>query len=189
MRAADSIRAGVAIAAVVLAGSGCGRPADEAVRNRGPDTTSVRYSSSDLYNPCRDVRNSVASEAGLDPASKSLDPKEKKGEPSMWQVCKWHSADRHVIVWIYATYYTLDYARRRSTTVNTSDTTIAGRAAHIAQERSEPDSCYISVDAEGGMFEFRATWAHPGEHSRSICEVTKEYATRLRPRLPDRAGL
>ncbi|MFI5719664.1 DUF3558 domain-containing protein [Nocardia sp. NPDC051750] len=189
MRTAYSIRAVVAIAASVLTGVGCSGLEDEAVSNPGSATTSVRYSSSNLYHPCRDVGNGLAFEAGLDPASKSLDPEEKAEEPSMWQVCKWHSADHQVIISIYATYYTLDHARKRSTTVNKSDTTIAGRAAHTAQDRSEPDSCYTSVDADAGMFEFRATWVQPGEHSTSICEVSEEYAARLRPRLPDRATI
>ncbi|WP_280459082.1 DUF3558 domain-containing protein [Nocardia carnea] len=189
MRAADSIRAVVVIVASILAGAGCSGPEDEAASNLGPATATVGYTSSNLYHPCRDLGNDAVSAAGLDPASKSLDPKEEKDEPSMWRVCKWNSADHQVNIGVYATYYTLDHARQRSTTINKSDTTIAGRAAHIAQERSEPDSCYTSVDTDAGMFEFRATWVQPGDHGRSICEVSKEYATRLLPRLPDGATI
>lgn len=105
MRAADSIRLAIATTVLVLTVAGCGSHADEAGSDPAPGVTTVGYTSSNLYNPCRDVSNDVASEAGLDPASKSLDPRETKEEPSMWHVCKWHSVNQQVIVRIYATYH------------------------------------------------------------------------------------
>lgn len=189
MRTADSVRMGVAVSALVLTATGCGGHTVEKADIQQPATTSGVRNHSHIFNPCSQVSNQVIIDVGLDPTTKNVSPTDKQDDSAAWRVCKWNSVDRQFTVTIFATIHTMDDAKKEKGLVNKIETKIGGRAAQVAQREGEPDSCYTSFEARGGRFEIRATWNHPGDHHRSVCAVSTEYAEMLRPRLPEWASV
>lgn len=182
MRTADIVRAMLATAAATALVTGCTSSTDGAANGTAVPITTGPI---EVFNPCTELPDQVLTEVGLDPSTKTVTTDPPDG-PSSWRVCGWMTPDQSILVDVFSTSHTLDEARANEDMVQKVETTVGSRPAIRAYDRAESDgrSCYISMQAEQGMFEIKAGWLAADGWTRDICEVSTEYANALDPHLP-----
>lgn len=182
MRTAVLIRASLATAAAAAMVTGCTSTTDGAATGTAAPA-SVKQA--EVFNPCAELPDHVLREVGLDPSTKTVTTDPPDG-PSSWRVCGWMTPDQLILVDVFSTSHTLDEARSNEDMVQKVETTIGSRPAIRAYDKSESDgrSCYVSMQAEQGMFEIKAGWLAANGWTRDICEISTEYANALEPHLP-----
>lgn len=167
--------------------AGCGGTEEGSA---GPTTTVRDPDSIEVFNPCRGaLSDEVLMSVGLDPATKGVltDPPEG---PSAWRVCDWMPLDDRYgsgsrSVSVFSTSFTLDQARQKESATVIGETTVNSRAGLISKEKSDRESCYVSFEAEQGMFEINVAWlSTEGLHIGDTCEMASKYAAALEPHLP-----
>ncbi|WP_446221746.1 DUF3558 domain-containing protein [Nocardia sp. IBHARD005] len=144
-----------------------------------------------VYNVCRDpgISDEALRAAGLDPATKSVFTDPPTGVSS-FRVCRWDPLDErygptNYVAYVLSTSHTLQEARKKESATVLGETTVNGRPGLISKERSDPDGCYISFEAEQGMFEVRVTWLSEYESREGdVCEIAARHAQVLEPSLP-----
>ncbi|MEV0332005.1 DUF3558 domain-containing protein [Nocardia sp. NPDC050717] len=157
----------------------------------GSGTTSSRNADSDnLFNPCRGAMSDEAMRgAGLDPATLHVVTDPPTGA-SAWRICTWKPLDDRYgsgrrSVGIASTRFTLEAARKKDGVTVIRDTSINGRDGLVSKENNTPDLCYVSFEAEQGMFEVSASWtSDEGPRVGDLCEMSEKYAVALEPHLP-----
>ncbi|MFF2087810.1 DUF3558 domain-containing protein [Nocardia sp. NPDC058176] len=187
MRSVAVMRAVVcgAIAAGALAGCG------ESVDGSAGATTTVRdLDTIEVFNPCRGaLSDEVLTSVGLDPATKGVLTDPPTGVSS-WRVCNWIPLDDRYgsgrrTVGVFSTSHTLTEAREKESAVVVRETTVNSRTALVSKEKDDPDACYVSFEAEQGMFEVRTSWlSSEGPRVGDLCEMSEKYAAALEPHLP-----
>lgn len=86
---------------------------------------------------------------------------------------------------ILSTSHTLAETRTKESAINIRDTTVNARPGLVSQERNDPDSCYVSFEAEQGMFEIKVGWlSTEGPRVGDTCEMAATFAAALEPQLP-----
>ncbi|WP_169811434.1 DUF3558 domain-containing protein [Nocardia harenae] len=156
----------------------------------GPTTTVRNLDEIEIFNPCRGaLSDEVLRGAGLDPATRRITTDPPTGISS-WRVCSWQPLDdrygsgRRSIA-VFSTSHTLDEGREKDSLTVLRDTTVNGRPGFVARENSDPDSCYVSFEAEQGMFEVQTAWlSTEGARVGDACEMAQQYAAALEPHLP-----
>lgn len=182
MRTADFARAMLAAVAATALVSGCTSTTEGAATEvAAPPATGPI----DIFNPCTELPDQVLSEVGLDPSTKTVTTDPAEGASS-WRVCGWMTPDQLILVDVFSTSHTLDEARANEDLVQKVEINVGSRPALRAYDKSETDgrSCYVSMQAEQGMFEIKAGWLAADGWTRDICEVSAEYANALEPYLP-----
>ncbi|MFD5178403.1 DUF3558 domain-containing protein [Nocardia sp. NPDC058379] len=182
MRGVVVVRAVACGLAGVAVLAGCG---DGEQGAGGPTKAAV-----EVFNPCRGALSDDAlRSAGLDPATKSVLTDPPSGASS-WRVCSWKPLDDRFgsgrrMVGVFSTSKTLSDARKKEGAVVLRDTAVNGRPGLVSQETSDPDSCYVSFEAEQGMFEIRTSWlSKEGPRVGDACEMSEKYGALLEPHLP-----
>ncbi|NKX88761.1 DUF3558 domain-containing protein [Nocardia coubleae] len=174
-----------AVGAAVLAG--CGESTEGSA---GPTTTVRDPDTIEVFNPCRGaLSDEVLRSVGLDPATKNITTDPPTGV-SAWRVCNWApigdqtSTGRRRVA-LFSTSFTLDEARKKESLTILGETRVNGRPGLISQERNDPDGCYVSFDAQQGMFEVKVGWlSTEGPRVGNTCEMAAGYAAALEPHLP-----
>lgn len=86
---------------------------------------------------------------------------------------------------ILSTSHTLAETRTKESAINIRDTAVNARPGLVSQERNDPDSCYVSFEAEQGMFEIKVGWlSTEGPRVGDTCEMAATFAAALEPQLP-----
>lgn len=156
----------------------------------GPTTTVRDLDTIEIFNPCRGaLSDEVLREAGLDPATMSVTTDPPTGV-SAWRVCNWAPLDdrygsgkRRIAV--FSTSRVLDDVHKKETAIVLGETTVNSRRGLISTEKNDPDSCYVSFEAEQGMFEINAAWlSTEGPRVGDLCDMAASYAAALEPHLP-----
>lgn len=170
----------VSVAALV----GCG----ESTEGVGSPTASK--AADEIFNPCRGALSDEALRgAGLDPATKGITTDPPTGA-SAWRVCAWLPLDDRYgsgkrRVSLFSTSHTLEDTRKKAGVTIIGDTTVNGRPALVFKENSDTDACFVSFDAEQGMFEVRTSWlSTEGPRVGDVCDMSTKYASALEPHLP-----
>lgn len=156
----------------------------------GPTTTVRDPDTIEVFNPCRGaLSDEVLRSVGLDPATKGVLTDPPTGV-SAWRVCDWMPIDDRYgsgsrSVSVFSTSHTLDDARKKETATVIGETTVNSRPGLISKEKSDTESCYVSFEAEQGMFEVNVAWlSTEGAHIGDTCEMAAKYAEALEPHLP-----
>lgn len=185
---------GIAVTRTVVCGmlgvavlAGCGEGAEGSA---GPTTTVRDLDTIEVFNPCRGALSDDAlREAGLDPATKRITTDPPSGV-SAWRICNWAPLDDRYgsgprRVALFSTSHTLDDARKKESATVLGETTVNRRAGLISKEAGDTDGCYVSFEAEQGMFEVRTSWLDlEGPRTGDVCEMSQQYAEALEPSLP-----
>lgn len=187
MRSVVVIRAVVCGAVAAAALAGCG----ESVDGTAGATTTVRDPDTiEVFNPCRGaLSDEVLRSVGLDPATKSVTTDPPTGVSS-WRVCNWAPLEDQTKtgrrrVAVISTSHTLSEARNKESATNVRDSEVNTRPGLISQEQSDPDTCYVSFEAEQGMFEVSVGWlSTEGPRIGDTCDMAAKYAVALEPHLP-----
>ncbi|WP_028479800.1 DUF3558 domain-containing protein [Nocardia sp. CNY236] len=178
-----------AIVAAVLAVAGLTACGDSTSGTAQPTTRNIDEII--VYNVCRDpgIADDVLVGAGLDPATKSVFTDPPTGVSS-FRVCSWGPIDdrygpMNYRIGVFSTSHTLkEHTNKESATI-LRQTTVNGRPGHVSKERNDPEGCYVSFDAEQGMFQFRAGWLSEYESKDGdTCEIAARHAADLEPHLP-----
>ncbi|MEU4599728.1 DUF3558 domain-containing protein [Nocardia sp. NPDC023988] len=174
-----------AVGAAVLAG--CGESTEGSA---GPTTTVRDPDTIEVFNPCRGaLSDEVLTSVGLDPSTKGVLTDPPAGV-SAWRVCNWIPLDDRYgsgkrTVGVFSTSHTLDDARKKASAVVIRETSVNERAGLVSKESSDPDACFVSFEAEQGMFEVRTSWlSTEGPRVGDLCEMSEKYAAALEPHLP-----
>ncbi len=89
------------------------------------------------------------------------------------------------MVGVGSTSHTLDQAREKDGVTVIRETTVNSRPGLVSKENSTPDICYVSFEAEQGMFEVTAAWlSTEGPRVGDLCDMAGKYAAALEPHLP-----
>ncbi|TDP39734.1 uncharacterized protein DUF3558 [Nocardia ignorata] len=89
------------------------------------------------------------------------------------------------MVGVGSTSHTLAEARAKEGVTLIRDTKVNSRPGLVSKENSTPDICYVSFEAEQGMFEVTAAWlSTEGPRGGDLCEMAEKYAAALEPHLP-----
>ncbi|MGW6728323.1 DUF3558 domain-containing protein [Nocardia sp. NPDC055029] len=144
-----------------------------------------------VFNPCRgDLSDGSLRSAGLDPATRHITTDAPTGVSS-WRVCNWRPVDvrQHgsakLVVGLFSTSHTLYELRKKEGSVVLRETRVNKRQGLVSKELSDPGSCYVSFDAEQGMFEVKAGWlSDEGTRIGEACEIAQHFAEALEPHLP-----
>ncbi len=177
------------VCGVVGAGvlAGCGGTEEGAA---GPTTTVRDPDTIEVFNPCRGaLSDEVLRGVGLDPTTKLITTDPPTGV-SAWRICDWAPTDARYgtgrrMVGVGSTSHTLDEARNKAGVTVLRDAKINSRSGIVSKENSTPDVCYVSMDAEQGMFEVTAAWlSTEGPRGGDLCEMAEKYAAALEPHLP-----
>ncbi|MFD6220034.1 DUF3558 domain-containing protein [Nocardia asteroides] len=172
----------VAVSAVVAGCDGGGETAAPQTTVRDPDKIVV-------FNVCSQLSDEVLRGAGLDPATKDVVTDPPSG-PSTWRVCNWKPLDDRYgkgrrSVGVFSTSHTLAETRAKSGLVDLRDVRVGSRPGLTFREKNSPDSCYVSFEAEQGMFEVDVAWlSNEGPRIGDVCEMAAKYAAGLEPHLP-----
>ncbi|MFR9750755.1 DUF3558 domain-containing protein [Nocardia sp. 004] len=187
MRGAQTMRA-IACATAVMAGAaGCtGTTIDGAA-----EPTRRNIDEIIVFNVCRDpgLSDQILLDAGLDPTTKMVITDPPEGV-STFRVCNWGPVDgrygpTNYRVSVFSTSHTLQELRKKETVILLRETTVNGRRGQVSKERNDPESCYVSFDAEQGMFQVRVGWLSEYESKDgNLCEIAAQHAARLEPHLP-----
>ncbi|MFD8099021.1 DUF3558 domain-containing protein [Nocardia fluminea] len=144
-----------------------------------------------VFNPCRgDLTDDALRSAGLDPASMHITTDAPTGVAS-WRICNWRPLDvrQHgsakLVVGLFSTSYTLYELRKKEGAIVLRETKVNRRQGLVSRELSDLESCYVSFDAEQGMFEVNAGWlSDEGTRIGEACEIAQHFAEALEPHLP-----
>ena len=173
------------VGASVLAG--CGGTEEGSA---GPTTTVRDPDSIEVFNPCRGaLSDEVLRGVGLDPTSKGVLTDPPTGV-SAWRACDWMPLDNRYgsgsrSVMVMSTSHTLEEARAKASAEVIGDTTVNTRPGLVSREKADPDACYVSFEAEQGMFEVRTSWlSTEGPRVGDLCGMTEKYAAAIEPHLP-----
>ncbi|MEV0061722.1 DUF3558 domain-containing protein [Nocardia sp. NPDC050718] len=182
MRGVVVVRAVACGLAGVAVLAGCG---DGEQGAGGPTKAAV-----EVFNPCRgDLSDEVLRNAGLDPATKRVTTDPPTGA-SAWRICNWAPLDDRAEIGkrrvaVISTSNTLAQARTKDSLVNVRDTSVNARPGLVSQEKNDPNSCYVSFEAEQGMFEIKVGWlSTEGPRVGDTCEMAATFAAALEPKLP-----
>ncbi|WP_405180977.1 DUF3558 domain-containing protein [Nocardia sp. NBC_01377] len=144
-----------------------------------------------VFNPCRgeDFDEALRS-AGLDPATRHVVTDAPEG-PASWRVCNWRPLDvrQHgsakLVVTLFSTSHTLYELRKKENAVIVGHTRVNKRQGLVSNERFDPGTCYVSFDAQQGMFEVNAGWlSDEGTRIGEPCQIAQHFAQALEPHLP-----
>ncbi|WP_405179615.1 DUF3558 domain-containing protein [Nocardia sp. NBC_01377] len=187
MRSVVVIRAVVCGAVAAAALTGCGESVDGAA---GATTTVRDPDTIEVFNPCRGALSDDALRgAGLDPTTKGVLTDPPSGV-SAWRVCDWMPLDNRYgtgtrSVSIFSTSHTLADARTKESATVIGETTVNSRPGLVSKEKSDTDSCYVSFEADQGMFEINVRWlSTEGPRIGDTCDMAAKYAAALEPHLP-----
>ncbi|MEV0707469.1 DUF3558 domain-containing protein [Nocardia aurea] len=187
MRSVVVIRAVVCGAVAAAALAGCGESVDGAA---GATTTVRDPDTIEVFNPCRGaLSDEVLRSVGLDPATKGVVTDPPTGVSS-WRICNWIPLDDRYgkgrrTVGVLSTSHTLAEARAKQNLIIIRDTTVNTRPGMVSKEKNDPDACYVSFEADQGMFEIRTSWlSTEGPRVGDLCEMSEKYAAALQPHLP-----
>ncbi|MFI5500472.1 DUF3558 domain-containing protein [Nocardia asteroides] len=172
----------VAASAVITGCNGGGESA-------APTTTVRDLDKIVVFNVCSQLSDEVLRGAGLDPATKDVVTDPPTG-PSTWRVCNWKPLDDRYgkgrrSVGVFSTSHTLAETRSKPSLVDLKDIRVGSRPGLTFREKSSLDSCFVSFEAQQGMFEVDVAWlSNEGPRTGDLCEMAAQYATNLEPHLP-----
>ncbi|MGW6724370.1 DUF3558 domain-containing protein [Nocardia sp. NPDC055029] len=186
MRSVVVMRAVACGVVSVVALVGCG----ESTEGAGSPTASKDRSTIEVFNPCRGaLSDEMLRSAGLDPATKLITTDPPSGV-SAWRICDWAPTDDRYgsgrrMIGVGSTSHTLDEAKKKDGVTVIRETLVNARPGLVSKENSTPDICYVSFEAEQGMFEVTTAWlSTEGPRAGDLCEMAEKYATALEPHLP-----
>ena len=136
-----------------------------------------------LFDPCKDIPDSVLEEVGLDPAT------ERGGiagvEQPGWKICKWSGSWFYLTV--YSTTYTIEDVRRNSDYEGFEDVTAGTRRGiqykRVADEGGE--GCYVTFPATQGSIWINVEKILSKVQKDSSCAVGLRASVDLDPVLPN----
>lgn len=150
----------------------------------------TKAGATEVFNPCRGaLSDEVLRSAGLDPTTKRVTTDPPTGASS-WRICNWAPLDDRAEIGkrrvaVISTSNTLAQARAKDSLVYVRDTTVNARPGLVSQEKNDPNSCYVSFEAEQGMFEIKVGWlSTEGPRVGDACEMAATFAAALEPKLP-----
>jgi len=135
-----------------------------------------------LFDPCKDIPDSVLEEVGLDPATEEVDI-EGVEQPG-WKICSWTEPWYYLIV--YSNRFTVDDARKNSDYTGFEEISLNERRGvqyHRASD-VEIDKCYIALEAKQGSVWIVVDTKGIAEQEGSTCGLASEYAHSLLAALP-----
>jgi len=150
----------------------------------------TKAGATEVFNPCRGaLSDEVLRSVGLDPTTKLVTTDPPSGV-SAWRICDWAPTDDRYgsgrrMVGVGSTSHTLDQAREKDGVTVIRETMVNSRPGLVSKENSTPDICYVSFEAEQGMFEVTAAWlSTEGPRVGDLCDMAGKYAAALEPHLP-----
>ncbi|UGT59981.1 DUF3558 domain-containing protein [Nocardia asteroides] len=157
----------------------------------GPTTTVRDPDKIEVFNPCRGaLSDEVLRQVGLDPATKLITTDPPTGI-SAWRICDWAPTDDRYgsgrrMIGVGSTSHTLEEARTKKSVTVIRDTTVNARPGLVSKEQNTPDICYVSFEAQQGLFEVTASWlSTEGPRTGDLCTMAEKYAAALEPHLPE----
>ena len=138
-----------------------------------------------LFNPCTQLPDDVIAQVGLDPATKRVVTDAPTG-PVDARICAWQVPGKPYRVDVLSLVYTIDKIRENTALTDFHDVTIGPRRSMESRSiHSRPgEDCYISMQAEQGMFEVSIAWRSTAQITEDTCALAIRYAVALEPHLP-----
>lgn len=135
-----------------------------------------------LFDPCKDIPDSVLEEVGLDPATEEVDI--AGVEQPGWRICSWTQSEYYVIV--FSGENSLDDAKANASFTGFETLLIGGRPALRFHSASDPDidRCYVGLDVSLGSIWIAADAKNSQQQEDSMCSVASRYAEALEGALP-----
>lgn len=135
-----------------------------------------------LFDPCKDIPDSVLEEVGLDPAT------EEAGaagvEQPGWNICGWSGS--WYFLTVYSSSYTVDDVRRNPDFRGFEELNVGGRRGIEYQRVDDEDNngCYLAFSVEHGSIWFNVERKLSEARQESSCVVVQRLSVNLEPTLP-----
>ncbi len=135
-----------------------------------------------LFDPCKDIPDSVLEEVGLDPATEEVDI--AGVEQPGWRICSWTGT--WFFVSVLSNRYTQIEVTRNPEYAEFVEMTIGDRAGIRFQRGSDAaaDGCYVAFAATQGSVWVNVEAKAGVTHQESACELVSDVAEHLDGNLP-----
>ncbi|MEA1796488.1 DUF3558 domain-containing protein [Rhodococcus sp. 1.20] len=135
-----------------------------------------------LFDPCKDIPDSVLEEVGLDPATEEVDI--AGVEQPGWKICSWTESWYYLS--IFSTESSIETTKQNPNYVGFKPVTIGQRDGVEFHLQADADlvRCFVALPAAQGAIWLSVDTKLALKPEGSTCELTQYYANLLDQRLP-----
>ncbi|MGM5069591.1 DUF3558 domain-containing protein [Rhodococcus qingshengii] len=135
-----------------------------------------------LFDPCKDIPDSVLEEVGLDPATEEVDI--AGVEQPGWKICSWTESWYYLS--IFSTESSIETTKQNPNYVGFKPVTIGQRDGVEFHLQADADlvRCFVALPAAQGAIWLSVDTKLALKPEGSTCELTQHYASLLDQRLP-----
>ncbi|WP_232816908.1 DUF3558 domain-containing protein [Rhodococcus sp. H-CA8f] len=135
-----------------------------------------------LFDPCKDIPDSVLEEVGLDPATEEVDI-EGIEQPG-WKICSWTESWYYVV--LFSNRFTIDEVKENPDYTGFQEIALDARSG-VRYHRVSDDEigkCYVAVEAKQGSIWIVVEKKGSAEMQGATCDLATSYATALEGYVP-----